>query len=340
LGKNNQEKEKVLITGGAGYIGSHIVKIFGEKGLHPVTIDNLSTGNRECVLYGDFHQGDIRDQSFLQEVFDRHQFSGVIHVAGSIVVPESWDSPLDYYENNTAAGLALLKTAIQHGVPHFLFSSTAAVYGTPKTELVAENAPLAPLNPYGRSKLMFEMMIEDMVKSTNPVDMNALVLRYFNVAGADPEGKIGQCFPNATHLIRVCAEAATGTRDSVTIFGTEFETPDGTGVRDYIHVSDLAAAHYAGYIYLKKNNPSTTLNCGYGKGYSVKEVIDCVQRISQTEFPVKIAPPRPGDAASVVADNSKIKKVLDWSPQYQNIEFIVDTALNWERKWGKQKENS
>jgi UDP-glucose 4-epimerase len=292
-------------------------------------LDNLSTGFKESLLQGEeLVVGDIRDAEILKTLFSRHHFSAVLHFAASIVVPDSVANPLSYYENNTSGTLQLLKATVRHEIHRFVFSSTAAVYGEIARGPIAETAEVHPANPYGRSKLMDEWILSDVAKA---FPLRYVVLRYFNVAGADPEARIGQRFPKATHLIKVACEAVVGKRAEVTVFGEDYPTPDGTGIRDYIHVEDLASAHLAALKYLEAGELSTTFNCGYGHGYSVREVLDEVRK-QGGEFRVVGGPRRAGDVASLVADVSAIGRTLDWKPRYANLPEIVRHALAFERR--------
>jgi UDP-glucose 4-epimerase len=332
-------KKNILVTGGAGYIGSHVVKLLGEKDFHTITYDNLSTGYKDAVVSGDFIEGDLADLDKLETVFKSNDIFAVIHFAGSIIVPESVEKPINYYQNNTVNSLNLMNLCLKHNVHNFVFSSTAAVYGVQEDAMMTEETATAPINPYGESKLMTEHMLRD-ISHAYP-DFNYVALRYFNVSGADPDGKIGQAFPGATHLIKVNCEAATGKRDKTYIFGTDFNTPDGTGVRDYIHVSDLASAHLEALNFLIENKRSEVFNCGYGKGFSVKEVIKAVKDISGVDYLVIETDKRAGDPAALVADSSKLRKKTKWDPQYNDLNFIIQTAFDWEKsdilkKW---KEN-
>lgn len=325
----------ILVTGGAGYIGSHVVRQLGERGERIVVLDNLSTGFRENVLYGELVVGDTGDAELVERVLREYEVRAVLHFAAHIVVPESVSNPLKYYLNNTANTRNLLACCERAGVEHFIFSSTAAVYGIPANIPVAETAPLEPINPYGRSKLMSEWMLRDVAAAGG---MKHVILRYFNVAGADPEGRIGQSTPEATHLIKVACEAVTGQRDQVAIFGTDYPTPDGSGVRDYIHVEDLASAHLAALDYLRTGADSTVLNCGYGHGYSVREVLDMVQRVSGCKLNIVESPRRQGDPPALTADAARIRETLGWQPKYDDLELIVNSALAWERKLAARRQ--
>ena len=321
----------VLVTGGAGYIGSHAVLALRDAGRRVAVVDNLTTGFRFAVP-GDvpFYQGDIADADLLTEIFARERIGAVMHFAGSIVVPESVELPLAYYENNTVKSRALIAAAVEAGVPHFIFSSTAATYGVPEVSPVTEDLPNQPINPYGWSKLMTEQMLADTAAAHA---MNYCALRYFNVAGADPQGRTGQSTAGATHLIKVAVEAALDKRDSVAVYGTDYDTPDGTGVRDYIHVSDLAAAHvHALDALIAQPERSLTMNCGYGRGFSVLEVLDAVDRVTNRTIERVMAPRRAGDPASLVSDPSRIRATLPWQPRYDDLDRIVEHALQWERK--------
>ncbi|MDF0487651.1 UDP-glucose 4-epimerase GalE [Sphingomonas sp. H39-1-10] len=320
----------VLVTGGAGYIGSHAVLALLDAGYRVVVVDNLVTGFAWAVdPRAMLVEASIEDDETVRAAIRDHGVKAIMHFAGSVVVPESVSDPLKYYRNNTVATRALLESAVVCGVPHFIFSSTAATYGTPARIPVVETDPTVPINPYGMSKLMTEAMLRD-VAAAHPI--NYCALRYFNVAGADPQGRSGQSTAGATHLIKVAVEAATGKRASVGVFGTDFDTPDGTGVRDYIHVSDLAAAHVAALDLLTADPAkSHTLNCGYGRGFSVLEVLDAVDRVTNVHIERKIEGRRAGDPAALVADNSAILKALDWRPQRDDLDLIVRDALAWER---------
>ncbi|MEM7469271.1 MAG: UDP-glucose 4-epimerase GalE [Pseudomonadota bacterium] len=318
----------VLVTGGAGYIGSHTVKALGEAGHHVVTIDNLSKGFRQAILFGEFYEGDVADSSLVGDVIRKHQIDSLIHFAALTIVPESVEKPLLYYGNNTCKTRSLIETCVTHDVANVIFSSTAAVYGIPESGECDEQAMLAPINPYGMSKLMSEHMIRDTSKSC---DMRHVILRYFNVAGSDPTGDIGQSTPNATLLVKVACEVALGKREKLHIFGTDYPNPDGTGVRDYIHVSDLAAAHVDALHYLQAGGQSSTLNCGYGRGLSVREIIEMVEKLHGAQLSVEESPRRAGDPPSLIAVANKVRETLNWTPRYDDIETIVKTSLAWEQ---------
>jgi UDP-glucose 4-epimerase len=321
--------KKILVTGGAGYIGSHVVRQLGDAGYETIVYDNCSTGNPDAVLSGQLVKGDLKDVESLYRLFAKHQFRAVLHFAASLIVPESVSKPLDYYANNTRNTLNLLRCCQTFGVDRLVFSSTAAVYGNPVENPVSEVAATEPINPYGRSKLMSEWMIRDYAKATN---FQFVILRYFNVSGADSSGKIGQYFANATHLIKMACDAALGRIPSLKVFGTDFPTPDGTGIRDYIHVEDLATAHVDALRYLEMGGDSQILNCGYGIGYSVKEVILKVKEISAVDFAVEEVERRSGDPACVIASSDKIRQVLGWQPKFNNLETIVRSNYQWEQK--------
>ncbi len=322
-------KKGVLVTGGAGYIGSHTLRQLGEAGEQVVTLDNLSTGFREAVLYGELIEGNTGDKALVSQILHDHNIESVLHFAAHTIVPESVSNPLKYYGNNTCATRNLLACCQEAGVKHFIFSSTAAVYGMPEADKAWEDTATAPINPYGTSKLMSEWMLRDLSAVT---DLKHVVLRYFNVAGSDPEGRIGQSTAKATLLTKVACEAALGKRESVAIFGTDYPTPDGTGIRDYIHVEDLAAAHLCALDYLRNGGESTTLNCGYGHGYSVREVLDAVERANGKPLNIREEARRAGDPPQLIAGADRIHKVLGWEPQYDNLDTIVRTSLAWERK--------
>ncbi len=322
---------KVMVTGGAGYIGSHAVLALLDAGHDVVVIDNLVTGFDWAVdSRATLVQANIEDDAAVRGAIRDRNVRAIMHFAGSVVVPESVSDPLKYYRNNTAATRALLESAVVEGVPHFIFSSTAATYGTPVKVPVQEGDPTVPINPYGMSKLMTEAMLRD-VAAAHPI--NYCALRYFNVAGADPEGRSGQSTVGATHLIKIAVEAATGKRDAVSVFGTDFDTPDGTGVRDYIHVSDLAAAHVAALeLLVAEPTRSHTLNAGYNRGFSVNEVLDAVDRVTNLTIQRRYEGRRAGDPAALVADNTAILAALPWRPQRDDLDTIVKDALAWERK--------
>jgi UDP-glucose 4-epimerase len=320
----------VLVTGGAGYIGSHMVHALLDRGEKVVVLDNLSTGSRALVTKdAEFVQGDVGDLPRVGQLLNSRNVDAVIHFAGSIVVPESVQDPLAYYANNTVASRNLIAACVTAGVKRFVFSSTAAVYGSPEHNPVAESAPKEPINPYGRSKLMTEWMLEDTARA-HP--FSYIALRYFNVAGADPKGRTGQSTPKATHLIKRACQAALGRVSHLDIFGTDFPTRDGTGVRDYIHVTDLADAHALALGYLAGGGASCTLNCGYGRGFSVREVIDMVSHVAGHKLPVREGPRRAGDPAELVADPSLAMRQLGWAPQMSDLDTIVNTAWAWHRR--------
>ena len=320
---------KILVIGGAGYIGSHVVKALGEQGHAILTYDNLSTGNRRAILAGDLGVGDLADVPRLEQVVREFGPDTVMHFAASIVVSESVKQPLAYYLNNTANTFRLLDVLIKNNVNRFIFSSTAAVYGMPETLPVTEDTPFNPINPYGTSKMMAELVLRDI--ATAYPDFRYAAIRYFNVAGADPEGRIGQSYRNPTHLITRALKTAMGEFERLEIYGTDYPTPDGTCIRDYIHVEDLASAHLLALEYLREGKTSDVFNCGYGHGYSVQEVIDMVKRVTGRAFPVVSALRRDGDPTELVADNSKIQRTLGWEPRCDDLEYIVRTAWNWEK---------
>jgi len=332
--------KKIMVTGGAGYIGSHVVKQLTEAGYSVVVYDNLSTGYKQAVKNAELIVGDLEDLDKLNATLDKYQFDAVMHFAGSIIVPESVQKPDMYYLNNTVNSLNLANACVKNNVNNLVFSSTAAVYGILDEDSAVETSLTNPINPYGHSKLMTEQMLKDIEFAND--QFNFVALRYFNVSGADPDGQIGQAFPGATHLIKVNCEAAVGKREKTYIFGTDFETPDGSGVRDYIHVCDLASAHLKALEYLFAGNKSDIFNCGYGRGFSVKEVVQAVKDISGVDYKVEIAGRREGDPASLISKVDKIKNVLKWKPQHDDINFIIKTAFDWERSdtltvWKKEK---
>ena len=321
-------QKSILVTGGAGYIGSHVVQQLGAAGESVVVIDNLSTGFRESITHGKLVVGDIGDEALVSETLSRYNVEAVLHFAASTIVPESVENPLKYYKNNTANTRNLLACCQAHGVKHFIFSSTAAVYGIPKDPICTETTETKPINPYGASKLMSEMMLQDLSKAT---DLSHVILRYFNVAGCDPNGQVGQRTKKATLLTKVAVEVALGKREALTVFGTDYATPDGTGVRDYIHVEDLATAHLKALEYLREGGDSLTLNCGYGHGFSVREVIKAVEKASGQPLNVIESERRAGDPPMLIANSDPAKKVLNWAPQYDDLDVIVGSALAFEK---------
>ncbi len=324
-------KLPVLVTGGAGYIGSHAVLALRDAGWPVVVIDNLVTGFRSAVPSDvPFVEGNIDDAALIAATIAEHGIRAIIHFAGSVVVPESVSDPLKYYLNNTVRTRALLEAAVKAQVPHFIFSSTAATYGIPEVIPVREDSPTRPINPYGMSKLMSEAMLAD-VAAAHPI--NYCALRYFNVAGADPQGRSGQSTAGATHLIKIAAEAATGKRSHVSVFGTDYDTPDGTGVRDYIHVTDLAEAHVAALEKLIADpTASHIMNAGYSRGFSVAQVLDAVDRVTNMKLDRRMEPRRAGDPDALVADNARILATLNWIPKRADLDGIVKDALAWERR--------
>ena len=324
----------ILVTGGAGYIGSHVVRQLGERNENVVVLDNLSTGFADSVLHGELVVGDMGDIDLVSSLIEKHNIDTVMHFAAHTIVPESVENPLKYYRNNTANTRNLLEACQNKGVKHFVFSSTAAVYGEPEDPIITEESPTAPINPYGMSKLMSETMLRDLGKAC---PMRHVILRYFNVAGCDPEGRIGQRTEKATLLIKVAAETAIGVRPQIYIFGTDYPTPDGTGIRDYIHVEDLASAHLKALDYLRNEGKSVTLNAGYGHGYSVREVLDTVGKVNGQPLNIIEQERRAGDPAHLVAKADKIKETLGWEPRLDDIEQIVSSSLNWERKLQEER---
>jgi UDP-glucose 4-epimerase len=320
----------ILVTGGAGYIGSHMVLELLDAGEKVVVLDNLTTGFRWAVpAAAELVVGDIGDEALLRDTFRRHSIEAIIHFAGSIVVPESVADPLGYYLNNTVKSRTLIAAAVAAGVKMMIFSSTAAVYGSPKENPVSESAALEPMSPYGTSKLMTELMLRDTAAAHA---FRYVALRYFNVAGADPAGRSGQSTPKATHLIKVACETALGKRTHMEVFGTDYPTPDGTCVRDFIHVKDLARAHVAALRHLRGGGKSDVFNCGYSKGYSVLQVIEAVNRVARKNLNVRMSPRRPGDPPAIVAASTKIRQQLGWAPEHDDLDTIVAQALAWEAK--------
>lgn len=324
---------KTLVTGGAGYIGSHVVQQLAARGEHVVVIDNLSTGFREAVGAAELVVGNVGDTELVESVLNAHRIDAVLHFAAHTVVPESVSNPLKYYGNNTCNTRNLLAACAASGVDKFIFSSTAAVYGLTDEGVADEDTPTHPANPYGMSKLMSEMMLCDYCATGQ---MRHVILRYFNVAGCDPKGRIGHSAPSATLLIKAACEHAVGKREFMAIYGTDYNTPDGTGIRDYIHVEDLASAHLRALDHLRAGGASLKLNCGYGHGYSVREVLDAVARVGGHPLNIVEFPRRDGDLAMLIACSDRLKQVLDWHPQYDDLDFIVRTALTWERKMVSQ----
>ncbi len=323
-------KPSILVTGACGYIGSHVARMLSENGYQVIVIDNLTTGFRDALVHNEtFYQGDVGDVVLLKQVFNKHKIAAIIHFAAAIRVDESVVNPEKYYSNNTVNTLRLVTTACEVGIKNVIFSSTAAAYGQPKVVPVDESAPTSPESPYGWSKLMSEQMLRDMSAAHG---IRNVILRYFNVAGADPELRMGQRTPEASHLIKVACEVATGKRERLKVFGTDYPTADGTCIRDYIHVEDLAHAHLLALEHLLKGGDSQLLNCGYGHGSSVLDVVSAVKRVSGKDFPVDLAPRRPGDVASIVADAGKIRRLLGWQPRYDHLDTIVKHAYEWERK--------
>jgi len=332
------KRHPILVTGGAGYIGSHVVKLLGERGESVIVLDDLSTGNAEAVLYGELVVGKTGDIELVSKLIADKGIDTVMHFAAHTIVPESVENPLKYYANNTCSTRNLLQACQDNQVRHFIFSSTAATYGEPDESVGAchEELPTAPINAYGTSKLMSEAMLRDLSAAT---DLKHVVLRYFNVAGSDPDGRIGQSTPKATLLIKVAAEVVVGKREHLYVFGTDYPTEDGTGVRDYIHVSDLGSAHLSALDYLRGGGKSTLLNCGYGHGFSVRQVIDAVERANGAPIKVIEQPRRAGDPPSLVAAVDKIHQTLDWKPQYDDLDTIVETSLAWERTLLEREHN-
>ena len=324
------EKENVLVTGGAGYIGSHIVRDLGENGFNPVIVDNLSMGNRDYILCGDFVEGDIEDDELISRVISEYNIKSVIHFAAFIQVEESVSDPLKYYYNNSVKSFKLIRNCVKCGIENFVFSSTAAVYGMPDIIPATESSPLKPINPYGNSKLFTEMVLKDTANANE--NFNYIALRYFNVAGSDKKVRIGQNYKKPTHLITLALRAALGEYSSLKVFGTDYDTADGTAIRDYIHVDDLSKAHLLSLDFLKERKESRILNCGYGKGSSVREVIEAVKKITGINFNVEDAPRRAGDAPELTADSSRIREELNWVPESDDLELIIKNAWDWEKK--------
>lgn len=321
----------VLVTGGAGYIGSHTTRQLADAGHQVTVLDNLYSGFEWAVdRRAEFVRGDIADRALVDRLLADREIDAVVHFAGHIVVPESVSDPLKYYRNNVAGSLSLIESVVGAGVGQFVFSSSAAVYGMAETNPIVEDTVLAPINPYGSSKLMTEWTLRDLSAATG--DFRYVALRYFNVAGAHVGGELGQSTPAATHLIKVACEAACGRRDGLSIYGDDYPTPDGTCIRDYIHVDDLARAHLDALRWLGEGGESVALNCGYGRGYSVREVVDQVRQESGVDFPVTMAGRRPGDPAALAADNQRIRELFGWAPKYDDLGLICRTAYQWERK--------
>lgn len=324
---------KLLVTGGAGYIGSHTVKLLSKMGYNVLVFDNLSTGKRESVIGAELVVGDMLNMEDLRDAFSKFRPDAVIHFAAKVVVPELVQNPLKYYTNNVLGTLNVLKVMEEFGVDRFIFSSTAAVYGEPGEIPVTEDTPLAPINPYGRGKAMVEGVLKDISAAGA---LKYVALRYFNVAGADPEGELGETKEDATHLITMCVRTAAGKRDKLSIFGTDYPTHDGTCVRDYIHVMDLAKAHILALEYLLAGGESEVFNCGYGQGFSVKEIVEKAKEVTGVDFPVELEDRRAGDPAKLVADSTKIQDELSWKPEFDDIGFIIKTAWEWEKKGCKR----
>ena len=329
--------DRVLVTGGAGYIGSHACKALAQAGLVPVVYDNLVYGHEWAVKWGPLERGDINDRARLDEVIRQYRPQAVLHFAAYAYVGESVTDPGKYYRNNVSGTLTLLEAMRDHAIPHIVFSSTCATYGIPQALPITEETPQAPINPYGRSKLMVEQMLADFARAHGT---GWTALRYFNACGADPEGEIGEDHDPETHLIPLVLDAAYGLREAVTVFGTDYDTPDGTCIRDYIHVSDLARAHLLALDHLRREPENLVMNCGYGRGFSVLEVIDAVKRVSGVDFEVRLTDRRPGDPAALVAGADRIRERLAWTPERDDLDDIVADALNWEKKLKDRRANS
>lgn len=323
--------DTVLITGGAGYIGSHVQYYFLDHGFNVIVIDNLSQGTMNAISPKTiFYKGDIQDTALLDTIFTKHKINGILHFAASVVVSESVQNPLKYYENNFINAETFIKSCVKHKVQNFIFSSTAAVYGIPEhSNPISETEPTGPISPYGRSKLMVEWLLKDLSDSQS---FPYCALRYFNVAGADPNLRTGQATKNATHLIKVICEVLTKKRAKIDIYGTDYPTPDGTCVRDYIHVTDLAEAHYLAYQHLKDTKESMTLNCGYNQGFSVKDVISVAEKVANQKINISLAPRREGDSISLTAQSNLIRTKLKWNPKYHDLPTIIQSAYAWEQK--------
>jgi UDP-glucose 4-epimerase len=322
--------ENILVTGGAGYIGSHIVRDLGQKGFNPIVYDNLSTGNRENVLCGEFILGDLKDTDLLEETIKKYNIKSVIHFAASIVVEESVSQPLKYYENNSVNTFKLVQSCIKTGIENFVFSSTAAVYGIPETIPVVETAPMIPINPYGKSKVVTEMLLKDVAAAY--AGFNYIALRYFNVAGADSQARIGQNYKKPTHLMTLALRAALGDYPQLKVFGSDYDTRDGTAIRDYIHIDDLSNAHLLALDYLKAERQSRIFNCGYGTGSTVSEVVKVTKEVTGIDFPVVPSDRRAGDPPALVADSRLIQAELGWKPQFNDLHYIIKTAWEWEKE--------
>ena len=320
---------KIFVTGGAGYIGSHVVKLLGRQGHNVLVYDNLSTGHEWAVLSGRLVTGDLGDRQLLKDTLREYGPDAVMHFAASIQVEESVREPLMYYRNNVINSMNLLEAVTELGIGYFIYSSTAATYGVPEKSPVDENTPLSPINPYGMTKVMVERVLQDLSAARG---LNYIALRYFNVAGADREGQIGQAYREASHLITRALKTARGELETLRVFGTDYPTADGTCVRDYIHVEDLAAAHLLALMYLREKGGSDVMNCGYGHGFSVLEVINVAKKVTGVDFPVELAGRRPGDPPELVADSSRLKSLTGWAPLYDDLSFIIDTAWKWEQK--------